>query len=277
MLRSAVTAERPLIRSSYDGTVSASSPAAAQISATRRRTPCAAEGSAMITLRTPYLRAQSRQRRDRAQDGDVAQHQAPLRRIVVDEPDDAPLRAARELAGEPRAGLAGADDQHRLAERRERAVEPVLLPAAVGEARAGHQEDQQHRVEDQHAARHHRLQLEHHQAQRDQQRAESRRQHDPLQVDEAREAPEPAIESEREEDRALQRHDPRQRPRDVGEVGLAKIEVEAAASRRRSTRAPPRVRSWAKASQARQLVGVFIANPRSATANDNQWRRILPR
>ena len=45
--------ERPEIRSSYDGTVSASTPAAAHSSATRRRTTCLADGSAMITLRTP--------------------------------------------------------------------------------------------------------------------------------------------------------------------------------------------------------------------------------
>ncbi len=59
MLRMVVSAERPLMRSSYEGTVSASSPLAAQISAMRRRTPWAADGSAMITLRTPYLRAHS--------------------------------------------------------------------------------------------------------------------------------------------------------------------------------------------------------------------------
>jgi hypothetical protein len=52
-LRSVVTAERPEMSSSYDGTVSASTRAAAHSSATRRRTAWFAEGSAMITLRTP--------------------------------------------------------------------------------------------------------------------------------------------------------------------------------------------------------------------------------
>ena len=52
-LRIVVRSERPLMSSSYEGTVSASSPAAAQTSAARRRTPCSADGSAMITLRTP--------------------------------------------------------------------------------------------------------------------------------------------------------------------------------------------------------------------------------
>ena len=227
MLRIVVSAERPLIRSSYDGTVSASSPAAAQISAARRRTTCAAEGSAMITLRTPYLRAQS--------GSDASGPSTAMSRSIrprldgssSTQPDDTPLRAARQLPGEPRAGLTRADHQHRLAQRGERAVEAVLLPAAVGEAGAGHQEDQHHRVEDQHGARDHRLQLEHHQPQRDQQCAQPGRQDDPLQVDEAREAPQSAIEPEDEEYRALQRHDPRQRPRHVDEVRLAQVEVEA--------------------------------------------------
>ena len=48
-----MSCERPLMSSSYEGTVSASSALAAQTSAARRRTPCSADGSAMITLRTP--------------------------------------------------------------------------------------------------------------------------------------------------------------------------------------------------------------------------------
>ena len=52
-LRSVVSASRPEMRSSYDGTVSASTPAAAHSSATRRRTTWLVDGSAMITLRTP--------------------------------------------------------------------------------------------------------------------------------------------------------------------------------------------------------------------------------
>ena len=198
-------ADQVLVR----GTVSTSRPASAQISATRRRTPCAAEGSATITCRTPYFLAHA----GRLEIGPstlTSSSSRPLfRRVVVDQPDDAPLPAPRELARQARAGLAGADDQHRLAQRRERAVEPVLLPDPVGEAIAGHQEDEHDRVEDQHAARHDRLQPQHHQHQRNQQRAQAGGEDDPLQVEDARESPQAAIEAERDEDRGLQRQDPR--------------------------------------------------------------------
>ena len=97
----------------------------------------------------------------------------------------------------------------------ERAVETMLLPDPVGEAVARHQEDEHDRIEDEHAARHDRLQLQHHEHERDEQRAQPRREHDALQVGHAREAPQAAVEAEREEDRALQRHDPGERPRHV--------------------------------------------------------------
>jgi hypothetical protein len=92
-----VSSERPLIRSSYDGTVSASTPALAQSSATRRRTTCWRDGSAMITLRTPYLRT-SAKLADRAQHAHVAQHARPASRVVVEQADHAPLPAAHEVA-----------------------------------------------------------------------------------------------------------------------------------------------------------------------------------
>ena len=95
----------------------------------------------------------------------------------------------RELLGQERAGLAGTKDQHRLAERCKRAVEPMLLPDAVGEATARHQKDQYWRIENEDAARHDRSQLHHHQHDRDRDRAQARREHDALQIGQAREAP----------------------------------------------------------------------------------------
>jgi len=52
-LRTIVSGVLPEIRSSYAGTVNASTCAAAHSSATRRRTTWFVDGSAMITLRTP--------------------------------------------------------------------------------------------------------------------------------------------------------------------------------------------------------------------------------
>ena len=227
IVRIVVSAERPLIRSSNDGTVSTSIPASAQISATRRRTPCAAEGSATITWRTPYFFAHA----GRLEIGPSTLTSCRSRPCFAGsssiEPDDAPLPAPRELAGEARARFARADHEHRLAERRERAVQAVLLPDPVGEAIARHQEDEHDRIEDQHAARHDRLQPQHHEDQRDQQRAQSRGEHDPLQVEDAREAPQAAIEAEGDEDRRLQRQDPDERARHVGEERLVEIQAEA--------------------------------------------------
>ncbi len=177
-------------------------------------------------LADPVLLRPGRQARDRTQHAHAVQQPAALRGVVVDEPDDAPLAAAGELPRQARAGFARADDEHRLAEGREGAVQAVLLPDSVGEAIAGHQEDEHDRIEDQHAARHDHLQLEHHEDQRDQQRAEPRGEHDALQVEHARESPQPAVETERDEDRGLQRQDPDERARHVGEEGLVEVEPE---------------------------------------------------
>ncbi len=150
-----------------------------------------------------------------------------LRHVVVEQSDDTPLAAARHFVGEPRARLARADDQHRLAERGQRAVQAVLLPDPVRETRSRHQEDQHDRIEEQHAARHDRLQLQHDEHERNEDRAEARGEHDPLQVEQAREAPQAAVKAEREEDRRLQRQDPRERRPHVREERLAQLEVEA--------------------------------------------------
>ena len=83
------------------------------------------------------------------------------------------------------------------------------------------------RVEDEHASRHDHLHLQHHETERNQQRAEARGENDPLQVEKAREAPEAAIEAERDEDGALQRQDPHERAADVGDERLAKLEAVA--------------------------------------------------
>ena len=209
---------------------------------------------------------------DRPQHRDVVQHPAVLCRIVVDEAHDAPLPASRELAREARARFAGADDEHRLAERGKRAVQPVLLPDPIREPVAGHHEDQHDRVEEQHAARHDGMQLQHHQHERDQQRAETRGEDDPPQVEQAREAPQAAVKAERDEDRALQRQDPRQHDHHVREIGLAEIEIEADQIHRGPGERGG-ARSWQRASHALKFWGFVIAVLVSICANDNQCRR----
>ena len=167
-----------------------------------------------------------RERRDGPQYALVAQQSSLLADIVVDQTDDTPLPAAREFLGQPGARFAGTDDQHRLAQRGQRAVQPVLLPYPVRNAAARHQENEHDRVEDEDAARHDGLQPQHHQHDRDKQRPQSCRKHDLLEVGNAREPPEAAIETEGEEDRRLQRHDPGERPPHGGDVRLADIEIE---------------------------------------------------
>ncbi len=165
--------------------------------------------------------------RDRPEHADAAHDAAVLLLVVVEQAHDAPLPAARHLVREPRARLARTDDQHRLAERSERAVQAMFLPQAERETRSGHQEDQHDRVEEQHAARYDRLQLQHDEDERDQDRAQARREHDALQVGEAREAPQAAVKPEREEDSRLQRKNPREREQHVGQERLAQVEIEA--------------------------------------------------
>ena len=63
-----------------------------------------------------------RQLGDRTQNADVAQQPALLARIVIEQTDNAPLAAVGEFLGQPRSGLARAQNQHRLAQCRKRAV-----------------------------------------------------------------------------------------------------------------------------------------------------------
>ena len=114
----------------------------------RRRRQCDDHGAHAVTPDP------QRQFRDGSQDADVAQEAPLFRAIVVEQSDDAPLAAVREFLGQQRAGLAGTEDQDRLAERREGAVEPMLLPDAVSKATARHEKDQYRRVKDEDAARH---------------------------------------------------------------------------------------------------------------------------
>ena len=149
----------------------------------RRRRQCDDHGAHAVTPDP------QRQFRDGSQHAHVAQEAPLFRGVVVEETDAPPLSAVRELLGQQRAGLAGTKYKHRLAERYERAVEPMLLPDAVSEPTARHEKDQYRRIENEDTARHDRAQLHHHQHDRDRHRAQARREHDALQVRQAREAP----------------------------------------------------------------------------------------
>ena len=214
-----------------------------------------------------------RQARDRTQHAHAVQQPPALRRIVVDEPDHAPLPAPRELAREARAGFARADHEHRLAERGERAVEPVLLPDPVGEAIAGHQEDEHDRVEDQHAARHDRLHLQHHEdrpgsaARRARRRARSAAGRGRSRI-------------------ATGRDRGRRRRRSRACSGRIQTSVRAMSARNGSRKSRPNrsqyieaqasaatQRSWTKASHARKFWGCFIVVLMYACANDSQCRQ----
>ena len=164
---------------------------------------------------------------DRSQHADVAQQPSVLGGVVVEKTDNPPLAAARELGSQARPCLAGADDQHRLPQRHEWAVEAVLLPYPVRKPVACHQEDEHDRVENEHAARQDGLQLQHDDHQWNQHRAKTRREHDPLQVDHAGESPQPAIQPEPQKDRSLQRQNPGQGPNHVGEIRDMRVEIEA--------------------------------------------------
>ena len=70
----------------------------------------------------PETLGPQRQLGNRAQNADVAQQPALLGRIVIEQADDAPFAAVRELLGEMCASFARAQNQHRLAQRRQGAV-----------------------------------------------------------------------------------------------------------------------------------------------------------
>ena len=92
----------------------------------------------------------------------------------------------------------------------------MLFPGAIGQPTPAHDQNQQHGIEDQHRAGHDDINAKQKQAQRDQQCAEADREHDALEIGQAGEAPDAAIQAKAPEDQRLQRHDPDQR----GEGGI---------------------------------------------------------
>ena len=79
-------------------------------------------------LAPPYFAHHSAAHRSDPSTLTVAQESRALLAGVVVEQPTTPLPAAREVIDEPRAGVVGTDDQHRLAQRLEQAVQAMLLP-----------------------------------------------------------------------------------------------------------------------------------------------------
>ena len=168
-----------------------------------------------------------RQFADRSQHADVAQQATLHPGVVVEQSHDAPLPTVGQLLGQAGAGLTRAQDQYGFAERGQRAVEPMLLPDAIGETASRHEKNHDRRVEDEHAARHDRGELQHHQHQRDRDGAKGCGEDDALQVGKTRKAPQTPIESEGEKDYGLQRQHPDQRAPHIGDLRLVQVEIEA--------------------------------------------------
>ena len=232
-------------------------------------------GARTITCRTPYFVGPGREARDRPEHAHVVQQppaaspgrrRSARRRAIA---GSARLRVSRARAAPAPTTSTGSPSAAK------RAVQLVLLPDPVREAIAGHQEDEHDRVEDQHAARHDGLQLQHHQhaagsaARRGRRRATMRRR-----STNAREPPQAAVEAERDEDRALQRQDPRPASHTMSaRNGSLDVQAEAQPVTSPPRRARRRQGRGQNASQARKLRGRPSLVPARACANDNQCRR----
>ena len=131
-----------------------------------------------------------------------------LARVIVEEPDEVPLRAASEVLQQVCGGAARPEHDHALAFARDPA-EMTFLPRAVRDAAPAHDHREQQRVEEQRRPRDVRPLGEHH-AYGNGHRAEHHRGQDPPQVGQARVAPQPAVHPEPHEESGLHGDDPRE-------------------------------------------------------------------
>ena len=103
----------------------------------------------------------------------------------------------------------------------------MLLPDAIGETAAGHEQDQHRRIQDEHTSRNDRGEPEHHQHHGNGDRAQGNGQHDTLQVRKACKAPKAPIQAECKKNPGLKRKYPGERIPDIGNLRLMKLEIEA--------------------------------------------------
>ena len=100
----------------------------------------------------------------RPEDADPVQPQVLLPRVVVDEPDRrvAERRVAQHLAEDQLRGVAGADDQHLLAPRHDRACRRALDERPREQSHAHDEREQEQEVDDPDPARDlRRMEVEH--------------------------------------------------------------------------------------------------------------------
>ncbi len=149
--------------------------------------------------------SESRQVVERAQDAHAVQQAPALLLVVVEETHDAPLVAARELFHEADRGVSGAHDDDLGALLAATAVERPLLEGAIRHAAGRHHRDEEQRVEDVLAVAELVVQAGVVQRDRDEHGPAHHREHDPLDVRQARVAPHTLVDAEEEVDRDLDR------------------------------------------------------------------------
>ena len=148
---------------------------------------------------------------DRAEYLDAQHCAALLGDIVVEQPDDAPAAAVREVLDQRRPGAARTEHEHWLGVRmRNDAQEALFLPRPVHEPAAAHRADQEYRREQIHRSRHVRPDTQQRKERRNRERPDAHRGEDALQVGQAGEAPQAAVEAQHPEQRRVDRQDPRQ-------------------------------------------------------------------
>ncbi len=166
--------------------------------------------------------------RHRAEHLHAGEGGAALGRVVVEHAHDAPLRAGGEVLQQRRRRGAGADHEHRHRLRmRDDRQQPAFAPGAVGEAVAAHRQREQQRRDEKHRARHLRLQAREREQRRHRERAATHRDQQPLQVGQARVAPQAAIQAEEPEHRRVHGHDRHEQAEHHLHVVFRDLEVEA--------------------------------------------------
>ncbi len=164
---------------------------------------------------------------ERTEHRHAVQQPALLFRIVVEQADDMPLTARREFAQQSHRRRTGAEHQHRLAGDRAQAEQMAVFPGAVEKAAATHEQHQENREQDQHRTRHVSHDLQHVEQQRNHQRTRGAGHDDALEIGQAGEAPDAAIQAELPGDEALQRHHRQQRGEHAGHIEWRHLEIEA--------------------------------------------------
>ena len=146
--------------------------------------------------------------------------------IIIQKTHQLPGRILCQVLRQTHRRIARTQHQHRLGGKFQVCTPTGLFPHAVEQTAAAHQQDQQHRVQDQHGTRHNQMGAQHPQHEGNDRGGKQHRQDDAPQIGQAGVTPDPAIQTEPPEHGELQGDHPQHRVLQFGQKMRRQLEVK---------------------------------------------------